>query len=159
SLVVDGNVKRVQHPTGGVVGEIRARDGDRVKAGDLLVRLDDTVTKANLAILVKSLDELTARKARLESERDGLDSLMFPPSLLERAGDPDVAHILSAEQKLFQSRRSARSGQKAQLGQRIEQLHEEIRGQSAQLEAKSNEIELIERELKGTRELWTRNLV
>ena len=64
NLVVETNVKKVQHPTGGVVGELRVRDGDAVKAGDVVVRLDDTVTRANLAIVVKSLDELAARQAR-----------------------------------------------------------------------------------------------
>ena len=67
SIVVDSNVKKVQHPTGGVVGKLNVQDGDRVKAGDILVQLDDTVTRANLAIVTKGLDELTARKARLES--------------------------------------------------------------------------------------------
>ena len=66
-LVVDTNVKKVQHPTGGVVGELRVRDGKRVTAGDIVVRLDDTVTRANLAIVVKGLDELAARQARLET--------------------------------------------------------------------------------------------
>src|SRR5262245_56852342 len=66
SVVVDSNVKKVQHPTGGIVGELRVRDGDRVKAGDVVVRLDDTVTRANLAIVTKGLTELAARKARLE---------------------------------------------------------------------------------------------
>jgi multidrug efflux pump subunit AcrA (membrane-fusion protein) len=65
SIVVDSNVKKVQHPTGGVVGELRVRDGDRVKAGDILIRLDETVTRANLAIVTKGLTELYARKARL----------------------------------------------------------------------------------------------
>ena len=73
-LVVDTYVKKVQHPTGGIVGEILARDGDRVNAGDVVLRLDDTVTRANLAIITKGLTELTARKARLEAERDGADS-------------------------------------------------------------------------------------
>ena len=71
TVVVDSNIKKVQHPTGGVVGELLVNDGDRVKAGDLLVRLDDTVTKANLAIVTKTLTELYARKARLSAERDG----------------------------------------------------------------------------------------
>jgi len=61
-------VKKVQHPTGGVVGELRAHDGDVVKAGDIVVRLDDTVTKANLAIVTKNLDAALARAARLEAE-------------------------------------------------------------------------------------------
>jgi HlyD family secretion protein len=70
SMVVDSNVKKVQHPTGGIVGEIRARDGDRVQEGDILVRLDETVTRANMAIVRKGLNEFMARKARLEAERD-----------------------------------------------------------------------------------------
>src|SRR5262245_39666402 len=90
-LVVDTNVKKVQHPTGGVVGELRVRDGDRVKAGDVLVRLEETVTRANLAIVVKSLDELAARQARLEAERDGGDTVDFPDALTSRMGNPDVA--------------------------------------------------------------------
>jgi HlyD family secretion protein len=66
-LVVESSVKKVQHPTGGVVGELRVRDGDHVRAGDILVRLDDTVTRANLAIVAKGLDELNAHLARLEA--------------------------------------------------------------------------------------------
>ena len=64
SIVVESNVKKVQHPTGGVVGELLARDGDVVKAGQVVVRLDDTVTKASLAIVTKTLDGLWARAAR-----------------------------------------------------------------------------------------------
>src|SRR6266568_7400258 len=90
SVVVDSNVKKVQHPTGGVVGEVRVRDGDLVKAGDVVVRLDDTVTKAGLAIVTKNLDGLWARAARLEAEQRGLDRVVFPKMLLERVDDPDV---------------------------------------------------------------------
>ena len=73
SLVVDSNVKKVQHLTGGIVGELRVRDGDRVRAGDIVLRLDETVTRANLAIITKGLNELMARKARLESDRPTRD--------------------------------------------------------------------------------------
>jgi HlyD family secretion protein len=150
SIVVDSNVKKVQHPTGGIVGELRVRDGDRVKRGDVLVRLDDTVTRANLAIVTKGLDELAARRARLESERDGLDALKFPEDVLARADNPSVAAILHAERRLFDLRRNARVGQKAQLRQRIEQLNEEIRGLKAQRESKEKEI---------VHELWKQKLV
>ena len=91
SVVVDSNVKKVQHPTGGVVGEVRVRDGDIVKAGDIVVRLDETVVKASLAIVVKTLNGLWARAARLEAEQRGLDQIKFPPMLTDRADDPDVA--------------------------------------------------------------------
>jgi HlyD family secretion protein len=159
SLVVDSYVKKVQHLTGGVVGELRVRDGDTVKAGDVVLRLDDTVTRANLAIVSKALDEAGARKARLEAERDGDDAIRFPPDLLEREASPDVARILAGERKLFESRRGSRTGQKSQLRQRIVQMHEEIAGQTAQAEAKAQEIVLIERELEGVRDLWQKNLV
>jgi HlyD family secretion protein len=159
SLVVDSNVKKVQHLTGGIVGELRVRDGDRVRAGDIVVRLDETVTRANLAIITKGLDELMARKARLESERDGLDTIVFPAQLLTGAGDPDRAAAMDSERKLFNLRRTARNGQKAQLQERIAQLQEEIVGLTAQQTSKIREIALIERELAGVRELWKQNLV
>ena len=159
SIVVDSHVKKVQHPTGGVVGKLYVQDGDRVKAGEVLVQLDDTVTRANLAVVTKGLDELAARKARLVAERDGADSVTFPPDLLARMSDPTVANAVTNEQRLFQLRRSARLGQKAQLQQRIVQLKEEIKGQTAQQEAKSKEIDLIHKELAGVRELWKKNLI
>jgi HlyD family secretion protein len=159
SLVVDSNVKKVQHLTGGIVGELRVRDGDRVRAGDIVVRLDETVTRANLAIITKGLNELMARKARLESERDGSDTITFPAQLFAGAGDPDRAAAMDSERKLFNLRKTARSGQKAQLQERIAQLQEEISGLTAQQGAKTKEIGLIERELAGVRELWKQNLV
>ena len=97
SIVVESNVKKVQHPTGGVVGEVLARDGDLVKAGDVVVRLDDTVTKASLAIVTKNLDGLWARAARLEAEQQGLDKIVFPRMLLDRADDPDVRNVMASE--------------------------------------------------------------
>ncbi|AMN40735.1 HlyD family type I secretion periplasmic adaptor subunit [Rhodoplanes sp. Z2-YC6860] len=159
-VVVDSNVKKVQHPTGGVVGELRVRDGDRVKEGDILVRLDETVTRANLAIVTKGLDELYARRSRLESERDGASSIKFPDDLVAREpSEPAVAAILDGERKLFELRSSARNGQKAQLRQRIEQLNEEIRGLKAQRESKEKEIQLIGREKEGVYDLWKQKLV
>jgi HlyD family secretion protein len=159
SVVVDSNVKKVQHPTGGVVGKLNVQDGDRVKAGDILVQLDDTITRANLAIVTKSLDELAARKSRLEAERDGTEAIAFPPQLLAREKEGPVGVALSNERKLFELRRNARLGQKGQLRQRIAQLQDEIRGLTAQQDAKAREIALISKELEGVRELWKNNLV
>ena len=159
SLVVDSNVKKVQHPTGGIVGDLRVRDGDRVKAGKILMRLDETVTRANLAIVVKSLDELSTRQARLEAERDGVPDIEFPVRLVGRSADPDIRGVISGEQKLFEFRKTARNGQKEQLRQRISQLQEEIQGLTGQANAKMREIALINRELEGVRDLWAKNLV
>jgi HlyD family secretion protein len=159
TIVVDSNVKKVQHPTGGVVGTVRAHDGDRVKAGDVLVRLDDTVTRANLAIVSKGLNELYARKARLVAERDGAETVKFPDDLAQHGDDLDLAQAFAAERKLFELRQSARSGQKAQLAERIKQLEEEGAGLNAQKAAKEKEAGLVERELVGVRDLYQKNLV
>jgi HlyD family secretion protein len=159
SVVVESNVKKVQHPTGGVVGEVRVRDGDLVKAGDIVVRLDDTVTKASLAIVTKNLDGLWARAARLEAEQRGLDSIVFPSMLLSRAEDPDVKAVIASETKLFEVRVNGRAGQKAQLRERVTQLNEEIAGLTAQERAKDKEIALVETELVGVRALYEQHLV
>jgi HlyD family secretion protein len=159
SVVVDSNVKKVQHPTGGVVGEVRARDGDLVKAGDIVVRLDDTVTKAGLAIVTKNLNGLWARAARLEAEQQGADKITFPPMLLERTDDPDIKAVMASESKLFEVRMTGRIGQKSQLRERITQLKEEIGGLTAQEAAKTNEIALVDKELVGVRQLYDQHLV
>lgn len=158
-LVVDSNVKKVQHPTGGVVGEIRVREGDRVKAGDILVRLDETTTRASLAIVSKGLDQFYARLARLEAERDGKDKISFPDVLTTRRGEAVVAASMAGEQSLFDFRHQARSGQRSQLRERIAQLTEETAGLTEQRQAKRREIELIQVELEGVRDLWNRKLV
>ena len=159
SIVVEFSVKKVQHPTGGVVGELRAHDGDLVKAGDIVVRLDDTVTKANLAIVTKNLDGLLARAARLQAEQQGLDKVVFPASLRDRANDPDVKNVMASEAKLFEVRTTGRTGQKAQLRERITQLNEEIAGLLAQQQAKDQEIALVTKELVGVRGLYDQHLV
>jgi len=159
SVVVDSNVKKVQHPTGGVVGEVRVRDGDTVKAGDIVVRLDETVVKASLAIVVKTLNGLWARGARLEAEQRGLDKIKFPQQLLDQASDPDVRDVMASESKLFEVRVNGRTGQKAQLRERVTQLNEEIAGLTAQEQSKDKEIALVEKELVGVRQLYDQHLV
>jgi HlyD family secretion protein len=158
-VVVDTNVKTVQHPTGGVIGEIRVRDGARVREGDLLIRLDETVTRANLQVVVKQLNELLSRQSRLEAERDGAAELSIPAELAARAEDPEVRRSLEGERTLFQARRTAREGQRLQLKQRIDQVREEIVGLTAQETARRRQVALIERELVDIRDLFARNLV
>jgi HlyD family secretion protein len=158
-FVVESNVKKVQHPTGGIVGELRVQDGDKVRTGQVVMRLDETVTQANLAIVRKTLDEFAARQARLEAERDGEETLQFPDDLLARKNHPDVARVVNGEQKVFDLRKVARAGQKAQLKERISQLGEEIQGLMGQIAAKKREVELITQELEGVRDLWRKNLI
>jgi HlyD family secretion protein len=158
-IVVETNVKKVQHPTGGVVGELLTRDGDKVRAGQIVVRLDDTVTKANLAIVTKNLDAALARAARLQAEQRGLEGITFPPQLTDRDRDPDVATVMASESKLFEVRVNGRAGQKAQLRERVTQLNEEIAGLAAQEKAKDEEIALVQKELEGVRDLYNKRLI
>ncbi|MGO3933645.1 HlyD family type I secretion periplasmic adaptor subunit [Rhodopseudomonas pseudopalustris] len=158
-LVVESDVKKVQHPTGGVVGEILVRDGQRVLTGEVLVRLDETVTRANLTILIKSLNELNARKARLEAERDGVNDIIYPTELIMQSADREINSLLAGETRLFELRRLARQGQKSQLTERIGQINEEISGLTGQSASKRREIEFIRQELSGVRELWQKRLV
>lgn len=159
-LVVETDVKKVQHPTGGVVGQLLAREGQRVAAGDVLIRLDETQTRANLDIVLKAMDELSARRARDEAERDGLKTIAFPPELVARIDDdPTVARLIDGESRLFAARVASREGQKAQLRERVEQLRQEIAGLTEQAGAKNREISLIGHELKGVRDLYAKNLV
>ncbi len=160
-LVVDSNVKKIQHSTGGIVGELLVKEGDKVKQGDVVLRLDGTQTRSSLGIVNKAIDELLARQARNEAELDGVQSVAFPAALEARRSDPEVARLMSGEKKLFEMRRTARDGQKAQLREQIQQLQLQlqIQGNQAQEAAKVKEIQLVAQELEGVRVLWKQNLV
>jgi HlyD family secretion protein len=158
-LVVMSDVKKVQHPNGGIVGELLIGEGDLVKAGDVLIRLDQTKATANLAILKKTLDELLARRARDEAELAGSDNVVFPADLIARASDEEVTRVVNAETKLFDLRRVARAGKKAQFNERILQFEQQIVGLEGQIVAKGKEISLVQEELEGVEELWRKKLV
>ncbi len=158
-VVVESNVRRVQHPSGGVVAEIRVKDGDRVKAGDVLVRLDETHAKASLALIELELRRFQVRKARLEAERDALPAIVMPTELIERASEPVVIQAVESETTLFRTRRSAAEGQRSQFRERIAQSHEEIKGLVAQLAARRAQAVLINQELDGVQKLYDQSLV
>ncbi|MGI9426256.1 MAG: HlyD family type I secretion periplasmic adaptor subunit [Hyphomicrobiaceae bacterium] len=159
TVVVDSNTKKVQHRTGGIVSNVLVRDGDQVTAGDIVLRLDPTILAANRAMIEKRLVQLLARKARLEAERDGVTNITFPENLLRRAREPFVARVVVGETKLFDLRRTALTGQQSQLRQRIVQMAEEIGGLTSQVNAKNEEVVLVQRELGGARELWGKKLM
>jgi len=160
SLVVESNVKKVQHPSGGIVADLLVTDGTHVEAGQLLIRLDETTAQANLSAVTKDLWELTARRARLEAERDGDGKVDFPPELIDAGRrDPHIVRIVAGEKRLFEVRREAQAGQKAQYRERIAQLRDEIGGLTEQASAKAEEIGLIDKELSGVRGLFDKGLV
>lgn len=158
-FAVASELKKIQHPTGGVVASLPVKEGQHVAAGDIVLRLDETLARANSQIIGRQLDEFTAKTARLATERDGLDAIAFPRELADRAEDPEIARIVAAETRSFTARRAARDGQRAQLRKRIGQLADEIRGLSAQRNSKEREAKIIVKELSGVEELYRRNLV
>jgi len=158
SLVVESNVKKVQHPSGGVAKALLVDEGAHVGKDDLLIRMDETVAQANLSAVTKSLWELEARRARLQTERDGEPEIVFPETLLS-LGDPAAQAIVSGERRFFQLRHDASEGQKRQLNEQISQLREEIGGMQDQLTAKKQESELVSKELVGVEQLWEQRLV
>lgn len=159
TVVVESNVKKVQHSTGGIVGELFVRDGVKVEQGQILLKLDETMARATLGIVRSQLDELTAREARLSAERNDLDTLVFPDEFTTRRNEATVATALEDEEKLFQSRRAARIGQRNLLKEQIAQINDEIRGLTAQREAAEKEISFINEELKGVETLYKNKLV
>ena len=159
NLVVQSNVKTVQHPTGGVVAEIAVHNGQRVSRGDLLVHLDATQAQASLQVISKQLDETRARIARLVAERDGLTQIAVPAELADRAGEDVIKALLTSEQSLFTARGNARRSQIDVFQSRISQLGEQIAGLDAQVEAKTKQLDLIAGELTGVQELYDKHLV
>ena len=158
-IEVEGRRRSVQHPDGGVVGEILVREGDSVAAGDIVVRFDDTLVSSELAIVEGQLFELLARKARLMAERDGAEEPTFPDELTAVADDrSDVAETIAGERRLFDARQETLAGQRAQLGERVRQIDAQVDGTLAQVAALERQRGLIADEQADQETLLDRGL-
>ncbi|WP_050522086.1 HlyD family type I secretion periplasmic adaptor subunit [Pseudorhodobacter wandonensis] len=155
-VIIDQNVKSVQHRDGGIVSDIAVKSGDHVEAGQILLRLDDAQTRAELAIVQSQSTELTARKARLLAEREQLPDIIFPVGYTT---DAESQAFAAAESRLFNGQRESREGQKQQLELGIVQIEEEIAGLQNQRAAKDEEIALVEAEFDRTDDLNKRKLI
>jgi HlyD family secretion protein len=159
TLVAETSVKKVQHPTGGVVKEILVREGTHVDAGDLVVRLDETQARANLQVVTKQLDDLRARLARLTAERDGIAEPQMAREVADHPDSKEAEQVFTAEKGLFKARTSARQSQTQLLRGRVNQLSEEISGLNAQLKSKASQIESIASEQQAVQGLYDKHLV
>jgi HlyD family secretion protein len=159
TIIAESNTKRIQHKDGGIVKTILVKDGDRVTAGQDLVILDDTETRAELGIMDALLIEELAKRTRLEAERDGLAALEFPPEIVARRDEPDVARIMKGQERLFTSRLAGIAAKKDQLTEQIGQIEEQITGLEAQTRSKVEQFRLIGEELIGLRTLLNKGLV
>jgi HlyD family type I secretion membrane fusion protein len=156
-IEVAQNRQVVQHPDGGIVAEIRVKEGDSVAAGDLLVRLDAETLETELAVVEGQLLEVLARSARFEAEEADLDSLTFDP-LLAESDNPVAADLMAGSERLFRQRRETAERQDEQLARRAAQTADQIRGIEAQQEAMRTQLDLIARELQNQQRLFEQGL-
>jgi HlyD family secretion protein len=158
-IEVEQNRQVVQHPDGGVVAEILVTEGAVVKAGAILLRLDGTLIQSERAIILGQKRELTARTARLEAERDGADTISFPPAILAEAeNDPELASQIKGQVGLFNARVESASKVRDQLSRRIEQIRAQISGIEAQSVALETQLSLIKDELTSQQGLLDKGL-
>ena len=148
TIAVESKIKTVQHLEGGIIGEILVQNGDKVTAGQVLVRLDDTAIRASLAIVTGNLREMEASLARLKAERDESSNIAFPDSLLKQEKQPEIEAMLLGQNSLFKVRRKSRQRQKEILRQRSLQLLEQIKGLEMQRSAKQKQIDIITRSIE-----------
>ncbi len=159
TVVVESNIKKVQHPTGGVIGAIYVSEGLRVDEGQVVVRLNETATRVALGIIVNELTALRARVARLTAERAGATRIDFPADVVERAvNEADVMGVIEGEMRVFASRMSLRKGQSAQLAERIGQLEQDVSGLAGQQKSLETQLEVARNELSGLRGLEKKKL-
>ncbi|NRA99784.1 MAG: HlyD family type I secretion periplasmic adaptor subunit [Rhodobacteraceae bacterium] len=158
-IVVESNRQVIQHPEGGVVGEIAAGNGDRVEEGAVLLRLDDTLLSSERDIILAQLNELRARKAMLEAERDDRAEVTFPEALLEIAEEnTDVAAQVAGQERLFAARRQTLAQELSQIDEQVAQTENQIIGINAQIGALETQSALAESELVDAQSLFDRGL-
>jgi HlyD family type I secretion membrane fusion protein len=158
-VVVETKRKTIQHLEGGIIKEIAVAEGDKVKAGQVLVRFDDTHPKAALDLLRGRLVAALALEARLAAERDGSKEIEFPDEIVEKAGDPKVSKMMMGEIDVLKSRRSHISGQESVLLERIDKNRREITGLRAQITSSREQLALIEEEIQPVEEMVARGVV
>lgn len=154
-VVVASDRKMVQAAIGGVVKEIAVRDGQMVATDELLIQIDAAEQRASFEAAAHQFDATLARRARLRAERDGAEEIDFPASLIHQAEqDPDVRAIVEAQRRQFRERRQSLRGRISIQRQKIAQLNDRIAGLKAERTGKRDQVDLLEEELVGLRELY-----
>jgi HlyD family type I secretion membrane fusion protein len=158
-VAVESSRKTIQHLEGGIIREILARDGDLVREGQLLVRLDETQARAMADVLRKQLAATLAEEARLVAERDEADDVVFPQEVMRERGDPAVERAIIDQHRQFRERRANLKGQVDVLEARLAQVTQEIAGTMREKQANEEQVATIAQELAGLRMLLAKNLV
>lgn len=158
SLEVSSTFTAVQHPIGGVVARILAREGDLVQAGDVVLRLDDWQLQSDLKVVEGDLYETLASIARIEAVLDGQRQMALDPVLIEVAARPDIAKLITRQEHELDAFYSATAAEEGLLEEQITQTEAQIAGLDAQMAAKRDELDLIAQELTQAQDLNARGL-
>jgi HlyD family type I secretion membrane fusion protein len=156
---VDGNRKSVQHLDGGIVKELRVKEGDKVDAGEVLVVLDETQAQAEYDVLSQQYMVLRATEVRLLTELDRGSELVMPQDLKARPEDSYFKSVWNGQVSQFESRRAALEGQRSVIREKINQLGSQIVGAEAQVKAFTDQITSVHAEAKDIAPLVERGLI
>lgn len=159
TIVSESYSKKVQHREGGNVSRILVKDGDVVQAGQDIILLDPTETKAELGIIDGQWSEFLIRKARLEAQRDDIKQLVLPVSLSDKAEAESILEIVKGQNRLLVSTMQTAESKKSQLGEQLGQLKDQIGGIVAQISSSKKQLDLISEEVKNLRDLQSKGLV
>ena len=156
---VESNRKSVQHLDGGIVKEIFVKEGDQVKAGDILVVLDDSQSRAEFEVLSQQYFVLRLTVERLRVEFSRGSELRLPTDLTDRAHDEDISSIWRGQVHQFESRQAALDGQRNVIRERIAQLESQIQGAQSQIKAYRAQYVSVQQELQSIAPLVEKGLI
>jgi HlyD family type I secretion membrane fusion protein len=157
-VVVEGSRRPVQHRDGGPVGTVLVKEGQQVKAGDVLVQLDLSDVRAEVEVLTTRRVQVMAQLARFAAEAADAEQIAFPPELEAKRGDPEVAKVLDQEERIFQAGRAAVAGRVGLLRQQIAGYQKQIDGLTGQVRETERQVDLIAEELVGLNQLLAKGL-
>jgi protease secretion system membrane fusion protein len=153
TVAKESNRKAVQYQQGGTIQEILVKDGDVVKAGQTVVRMNPVVAKSAFEITDSQYLTSRATEARLEAERDGRKTIAFPPDLEQRRSDPRVAELMTLQSQLLASRTSSLQSELSGMDESIAGLKVQIKGLEESRDSKKEQIKLLKEQLDGMRDL------
>ena len=163
TVVVNSQKKKVQHPDGGIVAQMRVEDGTHVDAGSVMFRLDGQQLSADMGAVRRRIFELAAKRWRLLSERDGLTVLgaWIPPASGrdDATEDADLTAIVAGQRQLFETKRSLLKQQKLQLRERINQLEQQVGGLTSVEGARKKQLGIARDEIAKLSEIADKGLV
>lgn len=152
-LQVQGKPQTVQHPYGGVVRELKVREGERVEKGQVLMTLFDSDARAKLDVLEAERDAASAQEARLTAERDGLAEPAFGTDLQARTDKPSMRQAIANERAIMAARKHQFDTEIDVQRKKIDQLSEQIAGTRAQIAGLETQQQLLQKETEGAEKL------